>query len=269
MFRRKDEGTENAAETNAPVNPAASAPAASAEVQVPPAAQGQSETPSQPYGSASSSYAPPASTGYGNLPAEAKSAAAATSSSPAYASPYRATTGSTSASSSSGSAAAGSGSNVTELSGRSTSSNAPSSRYADNATRTGTSSMEKPAKSANASKNRILTVGNDILMKGEINSCDRIVIEGAVDATLKEVHTMEIAETGSFKGIAEVEEAEISGTVEGDLTVRGRLIIYSTGKVSGKISYGEIEVERGGQITGEIKTAGASSSSSATTKAAA
>jgi cytoskeletal protein CcmA (bactofilin family) len=99
---------------------------------------------------------------------------------------------------------------------------------------------------------RILTVGNDILLKGEIATCDRLVIEGQVDARLNDVHTVEIAETGSFKGTAEIEDAEISGLFEGELIVRNRLTIYATGKVRGKIAYGEIEIERGGQMTGEI-----------------
>lgn len=107
---------------------------------------------------------------------------------------------------------------------------------------------------ANKSGRRVLTVGNDILLKGEIATCDRLVIEGKVDATLNDVHTVEIAETGSFKGSANIEDAEISGLFEGDLVVRNRLVIYATGKVRGKISYGEIEIERGGELTGEIKT---------------
>jgi cytoskeletal protein CcmA (bactofilin family) len=110
---------------------------------------------------------------------------------------------------------------------------------------------------------RVLTVGNDILLKGEIATCDRLVIEGKVDATLNDVHTVEIAEGGSFKGSAQIEDAEISGLFEGDLTVRGRLVIYATGKVRGKISYGQIEIERGGELTGEIKIVGAPAASAA------
>jgi len=100
---------------------------------------------------------------------------------------------------------------------------------------------------------RVLTVGSDILLKGEIATCDRLVIEGKVDATLNDVHTVEITESGSFKGSAQIEDAEISGLFEGDLVVRGRLVIYSSGKVRGKITYGEIEIERGGELSGEIK----------------
>ncbi len=117
-------------------------------------------------------------------------------------------------------------------------------------------SADKSAKSAAgaSSARRVLTVGNDILLKGEIATCDRLVIEGKVEATLNDVHTVEIAENGSFKGSANIEDAEIRGLFEGDLVVRNRLIIYATGKVRGKITYGEIEIERGGEMTGEIKT---------------
>jgi cytoskeletal protein CcmA (bactofilin family) len=102
---------------------------------------------------------------------------------------------------------------------------------------------------------RVLTVGPDIQMKGEITSCDRVVIEGMVDATMRDVHTVELAETGSLKGTAEVEDAEISGSFEGDLVVRGKLTVYASGRVRGNVTYGEIEIQRGGQISGNIRNA--------------
>lgn len=128
--------------------------------------------------------------------------------------------------------------------------------------RAASSNLQAPDRGQKSAGKRVLTVGNDILLKGEIATCDRLVIEGKVDATLKDVHTVELAETGSFKGTAEVEDAEISGLFEGDLVVRNRLVIYSTGKVRGSITYGEIEIERGGEISGEIKTSTAAASTS-------
>jgi cytoskeletal protein CcmA (bactofilin family) len=121
-------------------------------------------------------------------------------------------------------------------------------------TTSGVSSSSASSDKGSKANRRVLTVGNDILMRGEITNCDRFVIEGQVDAKVSSVHTMELAESGAFKGVAEVEEAEISGVLEGELVVRGRLVIYATGKVRGKVTYGEIEIERGGEITGEIKT---------------
>lgn len=104
-----------------------------------------------------------------------------------------------------------------------------------------------------ASSKRVLTVGPDIQMKGEITSCDRVVIEGLVDATMRDVHTVELTETGSLKGTAEVEDAEISGAFEGDLVVRGKLTVHQSGRVRGNITYGEIEIQRGGQISGNVR----------------
>jgi cytoskeletal protein CcmA (bactofilin family) len=104
-----------------------------------------------------------------------------------------------------------------------------------------------------SSAKRVLTVGPDIQMKGEITTCDRVVIEGLVDATMKDVHTLELAQSGMLKGVAEVEDAEISGTFDGDLIVRGRLVVYATGRIRGNITYGEVEIERGGQISGNVR----------------
>jgi len=39
---------------------------------------------------------------------------------------------------------------------------------------------------------------------------------------------------------------------DGSLTVREKLVIHSTGKVTGKIRYGKIVIEEGGQLSGEI-----------------
>ena len=99
---------------------------------------------------------------------------------------------------------------------------------------------------------RVLTVGQDTVLKGEISTCDRLIVQGTVDAVLTDVHTIEITETGEFKGSATIENAEISGLFDGELQVKGRLTVYGTGRVTGKISYSEIEIQRGGMISGKV-----------------
>lgn len=97
-----------------------------------------------------------------------------------------------------------------------------------------------------------LIVGEGIRLSGEISSCDRLVVEGEVEVTLNDTLALEIANTGRFTGGCEVEEADISGVYEGDLTVRRRLFVRGSGKLTGTIRYGELELERGGQIAGNI-----------------
>ena len=100
---------------------------------------------------------------------------------------------------------------------------------------------------------RKLTVGREITLSGEITSCDKLIIEGSVEANLNNCRDVEIAETGLFKGSASIEEAEIQGRFEGNLVVRKRLLIKASGRVSGTIRYGQIEIECGGQISGDIQ----------------
>ena len=63
---------------------------------------------------------------------------------------------------------------------------------------------------------------------------------------------MVIKEGGVFNGESTTEDADVQGSFDGKLVARKRLIIRATGRVSGNISYGEIEIERGGKISGEI-----------------
>jgi cytoskeletal protein CcmA (bactofilin family) len=109
-----------------------------------------------------------------------------------------------------------------------------------------------PMSSDIADSGKRLIVGQGIHMKGEITACDRLIVEGQVEVTLKATRMLEIKPTGHFTGSCEVEEADVSGVYDGNLTVRGRLIVHAGGRVTGDISYGEIELERGAQITGKL-----------------
>ena len=98
-----------------------------------------------------------------------------------------------------------------------------------------------------------LTVGPNIKLKGvEITDCDTLVVEGSVEATM-DSRVIQISERGSFKGSADIDIAEIRGQFDGNLTVRQKLVIYSTGKVTGRVRYGKVVIEEGGQLSGEIE----------------
>jgi hypothetical protein len=53
-------------------------------------------------------------------------------------------------------------------------------------------------------------------------------------------------------GKLEVEEAEINGIYEGELTVCKRLLVRGSGRVSGTVRYGQLEIERGGRLSGSF-----------------
>ena len=109
-----------------------------------------------------------------------------------------------------------------------------------------------PEQKVDQRKESKLVVGPDIKMKGvEITDCDTLVVEGRVEATL-DSRVLEIAEHGVFQGTIAVDQAEIRGRFEGEITVRKMLVIQGTGKVSGKIRYARIKVEEGAELSGDL-----------------
>jgi len=99
-----------------------------------------------------------------------------------------------------------------------------------------------------------LIVGPDIKLKGaEITDCDTLMVEGEVDASM-DSRVVEIAEQGVFRGKVQVDIAEIRGRFEGELTAHKRLVIRDTGRVSGKIRYGKVCIDEGGELSGDIGT---------------
>ena len=63
---------------------------------------------------------------------------------------------------------------------------------------------------------------------------------------------IQISETGAFSGKVDVDVAEIRGTFQGEMTARRRLVIHASGRVNGKIRYGKVQVQEGGEMSGDI-----------------
>jgi cytoskeletal protein CcmA (bactofilin family) len=100
---------------------------------------------------------------------------------------------------------------------------------------------------------RTLVVGRGISVQGTVQDAERLVVEGTVEATMIHATELSIAPGGVFKGEIEVEDAEISGTIDGTLTARGSMIVRATGKVLGTARCRRLQVEDGGQITGRME----------------
>ncbi len=113
--------------------------------------------------------------------------------------------------------------------------------------------VPRRSSSGGGEESKKLIVGRDISLTGDITACDMLVVEGSVQATLSDSRMMQIAEAGIFNGKAEVDIAEVRGQFDGDMIARERLIIHATGRVTGQIRYGDIQIEKGGKIAGSIE----------------
>jgi cytoskeletal protein CcmA (bactofilin family) len=116
----------------------------------------------------------------------------------------------------------------------------------------GTTQMPATASESKPEGVSKLIVGPDIKLKGaEITDCDTLVVEGRVEASM-DSRVIQIADNGVFVGKVGIDIAEIRGRFDGELTARKQLVIRSTGRVSGKIRYGKVAIEEGGELSGDI-----------------
>jgi cytoskeletal protein CcmA (bactofilin family) len=104
-----------------------------------------------------------------------------------------------------------------------------------------------------AAERRTLVVGRGISVQGTIQDAERLVVEGTVESTMIHAHELQIAHGGVFRGEVEVEDADLAGTIDGTLTVRGGLTIRSTGRLLGKAKFRRLQVEDGGQVSGHLE----------------
>src|SRR5437763_9810677 len=119
-----------------------------------------------------------------------------------------------------------------------------------------------PRSQNNQIEARTLIVGAGMSVSGTITACDRLVAEGTVDAKLDGCQQVIVTETGVFRGTVATDNADVHGRFEGELVVQKRLLVRAGGQVAGTVSYGEIEIDCGGKISGQIKPHDRAASSS-------
>lgn len=99
-----------------------------------------------------------------------------------------------------------------------------------------------------------LYIGEGVTIRGEITVPDTLVVCGELEGDLS-VGNLVVGETGTIKGkIIVAENAEISGRVFDKLDVKGLLILRSTSRVDGKVSYGLLQIEQGASIAGGLSS---------------
>lgn len=115
----------------------------------------------------------------------------------------------------------------------------------------GPSMPERPKPSADQDSSAHLYIGANIRLKGEISGCDLMRVEGTFEG-IAQARQLILCPGGTFLGTAQIDEAEIEGSFDGTLNVRGRLYLRNKGRIRGTFSYGQLEIERGGEIDGRI-----------------
>ena len=101
--------------------------------------------------------------------------------------------------------------------------------------------------------------------KGSITAPERIVVHGTVEGDLV-ARDLLVGPTGTIKGNVKVDQADIQGKVLQNIEARVCLSLRKTGRIEGSAVYGDIEIEKGGVLSGEVSSIKGSEKTDGTAK---
>lgn len=103
-----------------------------------------------------------------------------------------------------------------------------------------------------ASETGVLVIAADSGLNGQVRNCRRLEIHGRLEG---EVETTELIvhAGGICTGRVRAEQAEVMGTLEGEVRVRRAIRIRSSGAVAGNVLYGSLALEPGGELSATVR----------------
>lgn len=99
--------------------------------------------------------------------------------------------------------------------------------------------------------NSALIIGEGASINGTIKESNEISIQGSVEGDI-ECKDLMVGKSGTVNGKIKTDSLSVEGKIEGELIVNGLLKLMSNGIVSGKISYGSLQIHEGGKLMGEL-----------------
>ena len=111
--------------------------------------------------------------------------------------------------------------------------------------------MSNQSIAKNSNHNNDLFMPNGVTFVGTINVPGVARINGEItdEITCKE---LDVGPQAKINGKVQAQGIEVQGCLENDINCTGLVRIHSTGKVAGKLAYLDIEIDRGGQFSGEF-----------------
>lgn len=99
---------------------------------------------------------------------------------------------------------------------------------------------------------RDAVIGADTVLKGNLLNGRQVEIYGYVEGELI-VENLIIHDGGRLFGTARADTAEIRGLLQGEVAVKNLITIGASGTVIGKVQYGNIQMENGGNLSAELR----------------
>lgn len=108
--------------------------------------------------------------------------------------------------------------------------------------------MAKIIETDNGTAVNLISQGTEIT--GDIKSTGDIRIDGVLNGNMNTKGKLVIGPTGKIKGEIDCKNSEVSGLIDGKITVSQLLILKASSKISGTIITNKLSIEPGAVFTG-------------------
>lgn len=99
---------------------------------------------------------------------------------------------------------------------------------------------------------RISTIiGADVVMDGNVTAKEAIRIEGTLNGDVSSEGTLVISSTGKVKGNVSGSNIMVAGVIEGDMDSSGRIEVAATGKIMGNIRTKSLIIDENAVFQGQ------------------
>jgi cytoskeletal protein CcmA (bactofilin family) len=95
-------------------------------------------------------------------------------------------------------------------------------------------------------------IGKTIVIKGELEGNENLIIEGRIEGTINLKKNLTVKETGILEANVQTQNAEISGRISGNINVNDKIEITSSGRMIGDIKSPRLIIQDGAKFKGNI-----------------
>lgn len=95
-------------------------------------------------------------------------------------------------------------------------------------------------------------IGASIKVKGNFQGQGNIIIEGSLEGSVKTDAHVYIGDQAKIVANIDAKDAIINGEVHGNVKAKNYLAIGGTARIFGDLQYGEISIEKGAVINGQL-----------------
>jgi cytoskeletal protein CcmA (bactofilin family) len=116
------------------------------------------------------------------------------------------------------------------------------------------SSIRETPKEVPAASKAAACISQGIRIKGEVTGSEDLFVDGQVDGKLSLTNgSLTIGPNGRVKADVTAREVVVRGTVEGKVSGRDRVLLGSSGQVTGEVQTDRLAIEDGAMLRGRVE----------------